>query len=128
MGDSADRNDTHRASDPLDAMSAAPAHHTILLENDSVRVLDTRIRPGERTPVHTHRWPSALYLLSWSDFVRYDAEGNVLVDSRTMAAKPATGSVLWSGPLGPHFAVNVGDRELRAIAVELKTPPAGTGR
>jgi hypothetical protein len=28
--------------DALDAMIAAPAHHEVLLENDRVRVLDTR--------------------------------------------------------------------------------------
>jgi hypothetical protein len=39
----------------LDALVAAPAHHTLLFENDVVRVLDTRIAPGNRTPVHTHR-------------------------------------------------------------------------
>jgi quercetin dioxygenase-like cupin family protein len=44
----------------LDALSAAPAQHRLLFENAHVRVLDTRIAPGERTPVHTHRWPAAL--------------------------------------------------------------------
>ena len=34
----------------------------------------------------------ALYVLSCSDFVRHDPEGNVLVDSRTIAAKPEVGS------------------------------------
>ena len=108
------------ATDPLDAMSAAPHHHEVLLENDSVRVLDTRLGPGERTPVHTHRWPSALYVLGWSDFIRYDPEGKVLVDSRSMAAKPPVGEALWSAPLVPHYVHNVGTGELRIIAVELK--------
>jgi hypothetical protein len=106
----------------LDARAAAPDNHEILLENDQVRVLDTRIRPGERTPVHTHRWPGVLYVLSWSDFVRYDAEGNVLLDSRTLSARPEAGTTLWSASLGPHSAQNVGNQELRVIAVELKKP------
>jgi hypothetical protein len=50
----------------LDAMTAAPEHHEILMENDQVRVLDTRLGSGERTPVHTHRWPATLYVMSWS--------------------------------------------------------------
>ena len=57
---------------PLDAMSVAPAHHAVLMENDRVRVLDTRLGPGEQTPVHTHQWPAVLYVLGWSDFIRYD--------------------------------------------------------
>ena len=44
----------------LDAMVAAPDHHEILLENDRVRVLDTRLGPGERTPIHTHASSAAL--------------------------------------------------------------------
>jgi hypothetical protein len=59
----------------LDAMVAAPSHHEVLLENEHVRVLDTKLGPGESTPVHTHPWPSVLYVLSWSAFVRYDLEG-----------------------------------------------------
>jgi quercetin dioxygenase-like cupin family protein len=65
----------------LDALAAAPGNHSLLLENEHVRVLDTRIKAGERTPVHTHRWPAALYVLSWSDFVRYDDQGRVLANS-----------------------------------------------
>ena len=72
---------------PLDAMSAAPEHHTVLLENDSVRVLDTRLGPGQRTPIHTHQWPAVLYVMAWSEFVRYDVAGNVLVDSRTLPSR-----------------------------------------
>ena len=70
------------ATHPLDAMTAAPDHHTVLFENDRVRVLDTRLGPGEQTPVHAHEWPAALYVLSWSDFVRRAPDGTVLVDSR----------------------------------------------
>ena len=108
--------------DALDAMTAAPGHHAVLLENDQVRVLDTRIDPGEQTPVHTHSWPSVLYIVSWSDFIRYDADGNVLVDSRTWSSSPREGTALWSAPLGPHSARNVGQQQLRVIAVELKNP------
>ena len=105
---------------PLDAMSAAPDHHRVLLENDSVRVLDTRLGAGQRTPVHTHQWPAVLYVVAWSDFVRYDPDGNVLVDSRTLASRPAPGTALWSAPLVPHYVRNVGDGELCVLAVELK--------
>ncbi len=103
----------------LDALVAAPKHHALLLENKSVRVLDTRVPPGETVPLHTHRWPSALYILSWSDFVRRDAEGAVVADSRTGKKLPE-GGALWSPPLAPHTLENVGRTELRAISVEVK--------
>src|SRR6185437_14749882 len=109
----------HDWPDELDALKAAPQHHALLLENDFVRVLDTRVQPGQTVPLHTHRWPSTLYILSWSDFVRRDTQGQALVDSR-LAGKPTPGSALWSGPLPPHTLENVGESDLRAISVELK--------
>jgi len=108
------------SSDELDAMVAAPDHHQILLENDKVRVLDTRLSPGDRTPIHAHKSSAALYVMSWSDFLRRDAQGNVIVDSRSWDRQPTVGEVLWLPPLPPHSVENVGPAELRLIAVELK--------
>lgn len=105
----------------LDALAAAPDHHEILLENDQVRVLDTRLPSGERTPVHTHRWPATLYVMSWSNFLRRDADGNIIVDSRNWDRQPAQGEALWLPPLTPHSVENIGPSELRLIAVELKS-------
>ena len=48
--------------DSLDALIAAPAQHRLVFENAHVRVLDTRIGPGERMPVHTHRWAASHYV------------------------------------------------------------------
>ena len=105
----------------LDAMTAAPDHHRVLLENDQVRVLDTCLAPGEQTPVHTHRWPAALYVMSWSDFVRRDAALNIIVDSRSWERQPLVGEALWLPALPPHSVENVGQCELRLIAIELKS-------
>jgi len=101
-------------------MVKAPNHHFVLLDNGKVRVLDTKVEPGQRTPVHAHEWPAALYVLSWSDFVRYDPGGSVLLDSRGLTAKPAVGSTLWGGPIGPRFVENVGSAVLHIVAVEIK--------
>lgn len=105
----------------LDAMIAAPDHHTLLLENDQVRVLESIVRPGESTPVHTHRWPAVLYVIGFSDFVRYDDRGEVLSDSREFTDKPEPGKAFWSGPLQPHYVSNVGGAEIRVISIELKS-------
>jgi hypothetical protein len=88
--------------DSLDATVAAPEHHEVLLENERVRVLDSRIRAGDTVPVHTHRWPSVLYILGTSDFIRYDSDGNVVFDSRTKESSIEAGTVNWSGPLSAH--------------------------
>jgi hypothetical protein len=59
---------------------AATAFHTLLLENERVRVLEARIRPGEFVPVHT---PSVTCVVSGSHFLRRDEKGALLFDSRT---------------------------------------------
>jgi hypothetical protein len=105
--------------DHLDALRAAAAYHKLLMENDHVRVLDTRIPAGHTVPVHTHRWPGVYYILSWSHFVRRDEKGNVLLDTRGGPATPA-GSATWSPPLPPHSVENLGGGEIHLITVELK--------
>ncbi len=112
-----------RSLDELDALIAAPEHHILLFENETVRVLDTCIAPGETTRLHSHRWPATLYILSWSEFVRRDENGAIILDSRTFHAV-AQGSALWSPPLEPHTLENVGTTDFHVIAVELKTEPA----
>jgi quercetin dioxygenase-like cupin family protein len=106
--------------DQLDALVAAPKYHSLLFENEFVRVLDTNVAPGETVPLHTHCWPSTLYILSWSDFIRRNGEGKIVVDSRRIS-KPAQGSAVWSEPLTAHTLENVGVTELRVISVEMKS-------
>jgi quercetin dioxygenase-like cupin family protein len=112
------------ATHPLDAMAVAPDHHRVLFENDIVRVLHTELQPGEQTPVHAHEWPASLYVLAWSDFVRYDPEGRVLMDSRQGTARPEPGTAIWGAPLPAHSVSNVGTAPLRIIAVEVKVREA----
>ncbi len=103
--------------DSLDAVIAAPKHHTLIIENDRVRVLDTHIPAGETVPVHTHRWPGVYYVIQSSDFIRRDQHGNVTFDSRKTPPQ-ATASFLENLP--PHSVENVGDCEIHLISVELK--------
>ena len=116
-----DKKETEAWPESLDALVAAPAHHTLLFENDAVRVLDTRIPPGDRTPVHTHRWPAVLHLQSWSDFVRRDENGQVLVDTRGKPPPARLPLTIWSPALPPHTLENVGAKELHALSVEIKS-------
>lgn len=94
--------DRSRAVGPLDAVLRDPDHHDVLMENEHVRVLGALLRPGGQTEIHIHVWPSALYVLSWCDFVRIDPEGKVLADSRTMGLRPRPGEAIWSPVLPPR--------------------------
>ena len=109
----------------LDALSAAPEHHRLLLENEAVRVLETRIEPGETVGLHTHRWPAVSYILSAGDFVRRDENGTVLVDTRLTASRLQAGRAVWSPPLGPHTMENVGAVPIHVISVEVRAAAIG---
>lgn len=106
----------------LDALVAAPDHHTVVFENQSVRVVHTRIAAGNKTPIHTHRWPCVLFIQSWSDCVRRDSSENVLFDSRLAHGVPALNVPTWQGALAPHSLQNVGSGEINTIQVEIKHP------
>ena len=108
--------------DSLDALVAAPDYHTLLLENDRVRVIHTHIPPGALVPVHTHRWPGVAHVLSWSDFIRRDHQGKVLLDSRQGPGPPPLPATQWLDALPPHTVENVGHSEISILIVELKTP------
>lgn len=108
-------NQTWPWPDSLDAMVAAPDHHRLVLENEQVRVLRTRILPGETAPVHTHRWPSVQLIVSWSDFVRRDHWGNVMLDTRTVSENPQLNTPLWHPALKPHSVENVGGAGIQAL-------------
>jgi hypothetical protein len=76
--------------DSLDPLVAAPETHSLLFENDELRVLETRIAPGA-----------------------------TLVDTRE-GTVPEAGTAVWSPALPPHSLENVGPAEIHVIGVELK--------
>ena len=106
--------------DGLDALRAAPAHHQLLLEDQRVRVLHTRIAPGDVVPLHTHRWGGIAYLQSWSDFIRRGERGEILFDSRQAGDPPKIPCAQWMPPLPPHTVENAGPTEISIIIVEVK--------
>jgi hypothetical protein len=59
-------------------------------------------------------------VVSWSDFVRRDAAGTVLVDTRAGGPRPAP-EALWGEALAPHSLENVGTAALHIISTEIKS-------
>lgn len=106
--------------DSLDAVVAAPAHHSVLFEDADVRVLRTTIPAGDVVPLHTHRWGGVAHLESSCHFVRRDEHGNVLFDSRQAGDLPPTPCVQRMPPLPPHTVENLGSTEISILIVEIK--------
>jgi len=115
------KQDQWQWPEELDELIAAPKHHKLLFENETVRVIDAFIPSGEITQVHTHKWSASLYIISWSDFIRYDKDGNIILDSKTLNKQPIPGTALWSEPIIPHALKNIGDKDLHIICVEIKS-------
>jgi hypothetical protein len=101
-----------------DPTSTDPELYRVVFENDRVRVLEYRDRPGDRTSPHRHP-DSVMYTLS--SFRRRIASGERQVDVELPA-----GQVRWLDAQ-EHAGQNIGDTATHAIFVELKDD-AGTGR
>jgi len=51
------------AASAQDPMTTSPQYYKVLLENDQVRVLEYRLKPGEKEPMHSHP-AGVVYVLS----------------------------------------------------------------
>jgi quercetin dioxygenase-like cupin family protein len=95
-----------------DVMKVAPDSHTVLLENDQVRVLKVVMKPGQKAPMHSHPHNVAYYLS--------DAKVKItLPDGKTQEREIKAGSSNWSEAT-THMAENIGSTELQEIQIELK--------
>ncbi len=95
-----------------DAISNAREVHTVIFENDSVRVLSIKIPSGYKTAMHWH--PSSMcYVLAGSK-VRY-----TLADGTVRDLEISAGQVL-EQPEGEHVGENTGFGEVRLLLTEFK--------
>lgn len=102
-------------------LSAAPDHHKAIVDNDSVRVLDVRIAPGDTVPAHQHDMPSVFITLSPADLQFRNLAGETVRSVRRNRDEAAGPEVEWRGPAPePRIVSNVDTVELRALRIELK--------
>ncbi len=107
--------------DNLDAVIAAPKNHKILMENDKVRVLEVTIAPGETEEVHHHQWQSVLYIQEAGDFIDYDSDGKIIVDTRLIKPPLKFPMTMWKDSEGAHSVQNLSKTiTIRLIRVEIK--------
>lgn len=104
-----------------DAVISAKKNHKLLLENDSVRVLEVTILPGETEAVHHHQWPSVLYFMDAGDFIDRDGRGNIIFDTRKLPEPLKFPLTMWKSPEAPHSVKNLSKtKKIRLIRVEIK--------
>lgn len=95
-----------------DVMKVGADTHSVLLENDNVRVLKVSIKPGGKVPMHSHPHNVGYYLT--------DAKVQVTTpDGKSQEHELKAGTSVWNEAV-THAVVNTGSTELQEIQIELK--------
>jgi hypothetical protein len=91
-----------------------PDKYVTVFENEHVRVLEYRDRPGDRTTPHVHP-DSVMHTLSSFRRRLYGADG------QTRDVEMSAGTTGWL-PAQRHAGENIGDTDTHVLFVELKQP------
>ena len=102
-----------------DALKAAPKNHRVLLENAELRVLLVTLQPGEREPLHHHRWPSIMIINALPKMIDYDKAGKE-IPLPPMPEKLELPLVLRLPPQPLHSIHDVDTKPFQAIRIEYK--------
>lgn len=97
----------------MDPTVASPELYATVFENDRVRVLKYRDKPGDQTKPHTH--PDSV-MVTLSSFRRRISAGG-----RSVEVELPAGEARWVGAQ-EHSGENIGDTETVSIFIELKEP------
>jgi quercetin dioxygenase-like cupin family protein len=98
-----------------DVVQVAPEQFKVLLENEHVRVLEFRMKPGDKQEMHTH--PATVHIEMTPTKVKItNPEG------KAVEVEGKEGEVIWVGPV-KHTVENIGDNEIHGYIVEIKSIP-----
>jgi quercetin dioxygenase-like cupin family protein len=104
------------AVDTMDAVTASPDKFKVLLENDHVRVIEYKLRPGEKDNWHTHPAKSSYVVSGGNLKIRLENGEEIDVEEKT-------GTATWMNELGKHHAENVGNTDVVIVFTEVKAAP-----
>jgi quercetin dioxygenase-like cupin family protein len=100
------------AGSETDPVKISPQLYTIRIDNEWLRVLEYRLKPGQKEPIHSHP-RGFVYMLG-------DARARVsLPDGSSSVIDERSGDLTWRDPT-THGLENIGDTDVHAIGVELK--------
>ncbi|MDQ1641977.1 MAG: beta-alanine degradation protein BauB [Actinomycetota bacterium] len=111
------RRDPKGGSVSLDPCVTNPDHYKVVFENERVRVLEYKDKPGDRTAPHTH--PDSVMYTRSSFRRRLYAGGS---EQRDVEMKEGLAGWL---PAQEHSGHNIGDTDTHVIFVELKEATDG---
>jgi hypothetical protein len=102
-----------KAAMAQDPVELAPQNHSVLFENDRVRVLDYHSKPGDKSPMHSH-----------PGYLVYDLGSGYKVkltspDGTEKSIEGQAGTVTWHDAT-THAVENTGATDAHALVIELK--------
>ena len=95
-----------------DALEAASNVYKLIMENDRVRVLDARFKPGEKAAMHMHP-DHVVYILNDGKLKLTPSKG------KTQELDLKAGQAIWMDATS-HAAENLGKSDAHLLVVELK--------
>ena len=104
----------YRVPADRDPVKLSPQYYKVPINNDYVRVLEYRLKAGQKEQVHSHPCGVVYYLTS----AKWKATSS---DGTTTESETIPYEILWRDPT-THGVENVGKTDARAIAIELKGP------
>jgi|SRR5688572_23307582 len=102
-----------------DPVKLSPKLYTVLLENEQVRVLEFRAKPGDKEPLHFH--PNGVAYVIEAGKARATTNGK----TEELDGKP--GMTAWMNPV-THTFEYVGPGEARILIVEMKNAAKSSDR
>ena len=104
----------------MDPVKLSPQYYKVPVENEYVRVLEYRLKPGQKEPMHSHPC-GVVYVLSGAR-TRVSSP-----DGKTTEGETTAGEIVWRDPT-THAMENIGKTEARAIAIEMKGSCKAAGK
>jgi beta-alanine degradation protein BauB len=98
-----------KAQDPA---KVDPAHYKVLLNNEYVRILEVRQKPGYKSPMHSHPHHAVYWLTSST--LKFTSP-----DGKTSTVQTKAGQVVWRNA-ETHTVEITGKTTSHALDIELK--------
>jgi hypothetical protein len=96
----------------LDPLNTDPGSYRVLFENDKVRVLEFRDKPGDKVRMHGHPERLIYSFGPWKRKFFYP-------DGRTEIGEGHAGEVKWTPPV-IHAGENIGETDTHNLFIEFK--------
>ena len=95
-----------------DQAKVDPGHFKVILNNQQVRVMEVRMKPGEKSPMHSH--PNHVICSLSGGTTKF-----TLANGKTETATARPGQAVFHNA-ETHTVENVGKKEAHSLDIELK--------